>query len=257
MSEIQRPGALYQQVAAAIRDAILAGEFTPGAPLPSEAQLIDRYKVSRPTVRNAVAALRAEGLIEVVHGKGSFVRAAAQPTLTINRSVASDGKKFTTGDDTTWLPADQPTVFRTTTSKVTGPLLQLAEDEALFGCDWLLVDPKSGTQWMHRVLIPFATAEGTPLADGPGRRPASIYATLTKAGHELTWTETVTARMPLPDERAALKIPDATPLLHTTRITHGNNDQPLLLEELRVSADRAQVAYRITADKAPARRARA
>ncbi|MFJ4880920.1 GntR family transcriptional regulator, partial [Streptomyces sp. NPDC088745] len=29
MSEIQRPGALYQQVAAAIREAILSGEFAP------------------------------------------------------------------------------------------------------------------------------------------------------------------------------------------------------------------------------------
>jgi GntR family transcriptional regulator len=48
MSEIQRPGALYQQVAAAIREAILSGEFAPDAMLPSEAQLMARYGVSHP-----------------------------------------------------------------------------------------------------------------------------------------------------------------------------------------------------------------
>jgi GntR family transcriptional regulator len=74
MSEIQRPGALYQQVAAVMREAILSGEFAPDSMLPSEAQLMTRYGVSRPTVRNAIAALRAEGLIDVRHGKGSFVR---------------------------------------------------------------------------------------------------------------------------------------------------------------------------------------
>src|SRR4051812_18185286 len=83
MTEIQRPGALYQQVAAAIRDAILSGEFAPDSLLPSEAQLMTRYQVSRPTVRNAVSALRAEGLIDVRHGKGSFVRSNGRPVVSL------------------------------------------------------------------------------------------------------------------------------------------------------------------------------
>jgi GntR family transcriptional regulator len=47
MSEIQR-GALYRQVAAAMREAIATGEFPPGAPLPSEAQFIARYGCRAP-----------------------------------------------------------------------------------------------------------------------------------------------------------------------------------------------------------------
>ncbi|QSY48116.1 MULTISPECIES: GntR family transcriptional regulator [Streptomyces] len=246
MGEIQRPGALYQQVAAEIRNAIANGEFPPGAPLPSEAQLIERYKVSRPTIRNAVAALRAEGLIEVIHGKGSFVRALPTPAVTISRAVYTNGRKFTTRDDVVWHALEQPTVYRTTTTATTGPKLALAEGEALFGCDWLLADPESGTRLMHRVLIPFATAEGTSLADEPDRQPVDIYATLTHAGHQLHWTETVTARMPQPDERTALQIPEATPVLQATRITHGNDDAPLILEELHTSASQVQLAYRIS-----------
>ncbi|MEU5427775.1 GntR family transcriptional regulator [Streptomyces olivoreticuli] len=258
MGEIQRPGALYQQVAAEIRNAITAGEIPPGAPVPSESQLMDRYGVSRPTVRNAVAALRSEGLIEVIHGKGSYVRALPAPVNTINRSVASTGRTFSVLGDEVWEPVEEPAAYRTTATAIIGPQLGLDEGEALFACDWLLTDPKTGTRLMHRILIPFSTAEGTGLGEAPDSQPTEIYAALAKAGHKLWWSETVGARIPRPDERATLQLTDATAVLHTTRTTHGTDDRPLLLEELRVSADRAQLAYRITADKTPAtRRARA
>ncbi|MFI9721138.1 GntR family transcriptional regulator [Streptomyces sp. NPDC052396] len=252
MGEIQRPGALYQQVAAEIRKAIAAGEFPPGAPLPSEAQLIERYGVSRPTVRNAVAALRSEGLIEVIHGKGSFVRALPSPTLTIDRAVTRKAGTYVLGQ--AWDAVEKPAVYRTQTTAATGALLQLGEGEALFGVDRLLSDRATGARAQHRVLIPFAVAEGTPLTDAPDTEPADIYALLAEAGHKLTWSETVSARMPQPDERQALGIPEATPIIVSTRITHGTGQQPLLLEELRASASQAQFTYRITAS--PARAAR-
>ncbi|MGJ5896999.1 GntR family transcriptional regulator [Streptomyces sp. V2] len=258
MTEIQRPGALYQQVAAAIREAILSGEYEPGSPLPSEAQLMTRYAVSRPTVRNAVAALRAEGLIDVRHGKGSFVRTAGHPALSIDRSISQtpDGR-FTQPDTDVWQEAEEPSLYRARTTKDTGPLLQLPEEEALLGCDRLLFDAATGTRAMHRTLIPFAVAEDIPaLADQPRQPPTAIYRALTEAGHKLWWSETIRARMPLPDERTTLQLPDATPILHVTRTAHGTGDRPLILEELRTGADRAELAYRITADKPPTRRRR-
>ena len=171
MAGIERPGPLYQQVAAAIRQGIANGEFPPGAPLPSEAQLIERYEVSRPTVRNAIAALRSEGLIEVRHGKGSFVKGTPTPPLTIDRSITRTGKTFAPGH-TSWEQAHEPTVYRTETTDTTGPLLELGEGEALFGVDRVLTDPGTGTRALHRVLIPFATAENTPpLLDAPDTAP--------------------------------------------------------------------------------------
>ncbi|MEW2569690.1 GntR family transcriptional regulator [Streptomyces sp. NPDC047070] len=256
MTEIQRPGALYQQVAAAIREAILSGEFTSDSLLPSEAQLMARYKVSRPTVRNAVAALRAEGLIDVRHGKGSFVRSDSQPALTIERRISrtSDGQ-FVMPNGDVWTEAEQPTTYRTRTTAATGRLLALDEEEALFGCDRLLTDPETGTRAMHRTLIPFEVTEGSPaLAEEPGKTPAEVYRTLAQDGHKLWWSETVRAHMPLPDERSTLQLPDATPILHLSRVTHGVGDRPLILEEFRVGADRAELAYRITADKQTTRR---
>ena len=246
MSEIQRPGALYRQVAAAIRDAIASGEYPPGAPLPSEAQLIARYQVSRPTVRNAVSALRSEGLLEVIHGKGSFVRGMPSPVMTINRTVSrSDGGVFTTGGAAEWQEAEEPRVYRTRTTVATGRMLGLDEDEALFGIDRLLTDADTDTRVFHKTLIPFATAEGTALAEHPDTALPQIYALLAEAGHTLWWSETVGARMPHPDERTALQLRDASPLLETARVTHGTQDHPLVLEVLRMSADRAQLAYRV------------
>jgi GntR family transcriptional regulator len=54
---------LYRKVADDITAAIEAGTFPPGALLPSEAELAERYTVSRGTVRQAFAALRADGII--------------------------------------------------------------------------------------------------------------------------------------------------------------------------------------------------
>lgn len=66
-------GSLVTQTADALRQAILAGDYKPGDKLPSEAGLTELYKVSRTVVREAVAALRADKLVEARHGAGIFV----------------------------------------------------------------------------------------------------------------------------------------------------------------------------------------
>jgi DNA-binding FadR family transcriptional regulator len=67
-------------VVAGLKDKILAGELAPGAKLPSEAELIEEYAVSRTVVREAVTRLRAEGLVETQQGRGSFVLAVPEPS---------------------------------------------------------------------------------------------------------------------------------------------------------------------------------
>jgi GntR family transcriptional regulator len=54
---------LYQKLADDIREAITAGTYPPNTRLPSESELAERYGVSRGTVRQAFAALRADGVI--------------------------------------------------------------------------------------------------------------------------------------------------------------------------------------------------
>lgn len=57
-----------------LRHQITAGHLKPGERLPSEAQLAAHYTVSTPTLRNALALLQGEGLVEKIHGSGNFVR---------------------------------------------------------------------------------------------------------------------------------------------------------------------------------------
>src|SRR4051794_1577212 len=71
---------LAQRVVAGLKDKILAGDLPAGHKLPSEAELIDEYGVSRTVIREAVTRLRAEGLVETFQGRGSFVLAMPEPT---------------------------------------------------------------------------------------------------------------------------------------------------------------------------------
>jgi GntR family transcriptional regulator, transcriptional repressor for pyruvate dehydrogenase complex len=55
---------------------ITSGKFAPGSRLPTEQEMIASLGVSRTVVREAVAALRAEGLVVTRQGVGAFVAAS-------------------------------------------------------------------------------------------------------------------------------------------------------------------------------------
>ncbi|RLJ59965.1 GntR family transcriptional regulator [Litoreibacter meonggei] len=74
-------GDLSAQIAASIRDAIIAGDLIVDARLPSEAELSEQFKVSRPTVREALKRLAAQALIRTQRGAtgGAFVNHLKYP----------------------------------------------------------------------------------------------------------------------------------------------------------------------------------
>lgn len=78
--------AVFRQLADLLRDQIASGELAPGDPLPSELRLAQEYGLSRTSVRQAIAILRSEGLINVERPRGTFVRPAeATETVTLRR----------------------------------------------------------------------------------------------------------------------------------------------------------------------------
>ncbi|WP_404402094.1 FadR/GntR family transcriptional regulator [Pelagibacterium halotolerans] len=91
--EAANGGTLVVQVSRTLRAAILAGQFKPGDKLPSEAKLTEVHGVSRTVVREAIAALRADGLVEPRRGAGIFVlesgAAHAQPFKNIDHARIS------------------------------------------------------------------------------------------------------------------------------------------------------------------------
>lgn len=65
----------YGWLASGLRARIALGEWTPGTALPPEALLAKEQGVALGTLRQALALLVAEGLLERRHGRGTFVRA--------------------------------------------------------------------------------------------------------------------------------------------------------------------------------------
>lgn len=65
--------ALWERIDARLAARIASGELRPGERLPSEHLLAEHFKVNRHTVRQALGSLAARGLVNVVHGRGTFV----------------------------------------------------------------------------------------------------------------------------------------------------------------------------------------
>jgi len=64
---------LYYQLENILREKIKSGEYGRGDHFPTEDELVQSYKVSRITVRQALTSLEKDGLITRKRGKGSFV----------------------------------------------------------------------------------------------------------------------------------------------------------------------------------------
>lgn len=64
----------YAQLAQSLRQLIADESYSPGSRLPAEAALAKSFGVSAMTARQAVTVLVEEGLVERVHGSGTFVR---------------------------------------------------------------------------------------------------------------------------------------------------------------------------------------
>ncbi len=65
---------LYKDLVGSIVAEIDSGNYPVGARLPAERELAIQHNVSRPTVREAIIALEAQGLIEVKIGSGAYVK---------------------------------------------------------------------------------------------------------------------------------------------------------------------------------------
>ena len=64
---------LYRRIESLIRTKILSGQYEAEEMLPKEDSLAEDYGVSKITVRNALAGLEADGLIDRIPGRGTFV----------------------------------------------------------------------------------------------------------------------------------------------------------------------------------------
>ncbi|MFD4976354.1 FadR/GntR family transcriptional regulator [Streptomyces sp. NPDC058424] len=74
---VQQPGSLATRIAAQIEQLIVGEQLKPGDRLPPERELATLLGVSRPSLREAVRSLAAQGRVSVRHGQGVFVESDA------------------------------------------------------------------------------------------------------------------------------------------------------------------------------------
>lgn len=95
MTKAPRPpkrSALVQQVIENLQHRVSSGEWRIGSKLPLETELLEQYRVSRVTLRQAVQALVHVGVLETIQGSGTFVRAAHELDAVLARFL--DGEQL-------------------------------------------------------------------------------------------------------------------------------------------------------------------
>ncbi|HEY2134861.1 MAG TPA: phosphonate metabolism transcriptional regulator PhnF [Xanthobacteraceae bacterium] len=70
---------MWRRVADELERAIAVGSFLPGSKLPGELDIAGRFSVNRHTVRRAIAALAARGLVRAERGSGTYVEVQRLP----------------------------------------------------------------------------------------------------------------------------------------------------------------------------------
>jgi DNA-binding GntR family transcriptional regulator len=216
--EIEQALPKYVQVANHIRDQILRGELQPGDEIPSERRIVEDWRISRPTATRALAALRAEGLVEARQGSGTFVRERPQLARRARDRYARGramGQIYTAGEwseivDAGLVPASEA-VAQALGVKVGELAIRRRR----------IVHEESGPVEMSDSWMPRSLAARAPLLLERERiREGTVaYMERTIGRRAQLGRDRITARLATPDESDALRLgdgPAAVLVIHHT-----------------------------------------
>ncbi|TXS18943.1 MULTISPECIES: GntR family transcriptional regulator [unclassified Streptomyces] len=219
-----------------LRTQILTGRIKADDRLPSEARLASHYRVSTPTLRNALAALQSEGLVEKIHGKGNFVRYPRRRVTYVGGGLPLQ----TESSDESVLRISVRATSLLARGQLVG-LLKVPANSPLteFVC---LNHEGESPHSLARVYIPGALAP-TELPDSPlccGSFEAKLAA-LRPPLAEIQ--ERVSARSPTPEEAAVLRISPTLAVLAITRVGADHTGRVVEAALLVLPGDRADALF--------------
>lgn len=214
-----------------LRNQISKGHLKAGERLPSEARLAAHYSVSTPTLRNALALLQAEGLVEKIHGTRNFVRHPLPRTTYIGGGHTPSALA----------PAGEAlhTTVRATNLRAHGhltALLKVSPRSPL--TEFLCLSHEGKTPhslariYVPRDLAPADRPEGLLAARLPGPRPPLAVV-----------QETVSTRLPTPDETTTLRISSTLAILAITRVATDITGRVVEAALLALPCDRAEAVF--------------
>ncbi|MEV4533412.1 GntR family transcriptional regulator [Asanoa sp. NPDC049518] len=226
---IDQPKPQYAQIADLIRDRIKDGTYGAGSLIPSEPELAHELNLSRVTVNRALTMLRAEGLVKVRRGAGTFVRGLPRIPRDAQRRYASRDKGTGAGEvEVRELNLRSRTDY-TEIGRSKAPA-EIAEILGLKANDPVLV--------RRRVL--YANDEPTQMADSyfpwqiakqskdllkPDSGQGGSYGRLAELGHgPVRFTEDVTVRMPSTTEQRTLELEPTQPVFEIWHVAYTADD---------------------------------
>ncbi|MFD9595576.1 GntR family transcriptional regulator [Kitasatospora sp. NPDC059973] len=246
--------AKYQQIADDLASQIRSGVLPPGAAIPSEAELMERYGVASGTVRKAVAELRTTQLIETHHGRGSFVR--SRPPVQRKSSDRFRRAHRLAGKAAYLAEAEQsggkPSVNVLFVGPVDAPA-EIAERLNVPVGSKVLARKRryfrDGTPTEEATsYLPWDVVKDIPetFAENPGG--GGIYARLEEHGHTLAeFVETVRARLATKAETAALALSPGSPVIHLVRDAITDAGRVVEVCDTIMAADQFVLDYRFAA----------
>lgn len=221
MTRDERPE--YLRIATELRNLIHDGTYAPGDRLPTLPELSESYGVSATTVRNALAVLRTEGLIESRTRAGTVVR--EQPPI---HRIAADRYRTVPGMRQTAYTRDQGIGWseyrldkrfeRVDADAELAAIFECEVGEKLLARHFVFYDNDVPTQ-MSTSYVRWSDVAGTPVADPINEPwPGGTRAQLKSLGINVARiTESFTAAMPTEAEAETLRIGHGVPVLRYTR----------------------------------------
>lgn len=220
--------ARYEQIADHLMELVEAAE--PGDRLPSEAELCEKFGVSRMTARQAVQLVASEGLIERRRGAGTFVRPHAVPR-DLGSPLSFSGSMRARG-----MTASSETL-------VWGPV-EPSDDER----DALGLERGEGAHVLERLRLADATPmalervvmpDHLALSLSPGFQDGSLHDAFRSIGRRPTEAHAeVSARRATKRERDLLGLPPSGIIISERRTIFDQRGEPLERTETRYAAGR-------------------
>jgi GntR family transcriptional regulator len=222
----------------------------PGQMLPSETELMAEYGVSRNTIRAALAALEAEGLITSSQGSRRIVRELHRWCWDMTeweRAHSNDGDAWANtiraqGGE----PANDLQIVTIAAPADVAEVLGIPEGTAIQARHRLRSVNGEPHQLSDSYFPPFVT-DGNELFWRPtdlGVQGGLLAAT----GHpQKRWHDTLTARMPTAEEAQRLRMAPGTPMLVHTRTGYDAEDRVVRYMVTRMAADRVEISYDLDA----------
>jgi GntR family transcriptional regulator len=241
------------QIAHQLRDRITSGDYPAGSKLPPLRELVSEFSTSTETIRAAVAALANEGLVTPVRGSGTIVRDPTPVELVYTRGRGSQVWAAQTdgGDDlivtTGWETCDRGIADRLGLSpgddvmyRVRHQSKGVQEQVAQIHEQWIPV----------KVVHAIFDATGVDLADPEVIPPTDLFTLMRRANHvPMSVTETITTRMPTPDEVGVMVTPPGVPVLVTYRVTRDAWRAALETSTCTSAGDRTTMSFTVPVEE--------